>query len=88
MKLNWKVRLKNKIWVGSFLAFIVTTVFTVLGMFDVYPNITEDRVLAIVNQAVNLLSMLGILVDPTTEGFGDSQRALGYEEPWKDSEEE
>jgi phi LC3 family holin len=35
-----------------------------------------------------LLVILGIVVDPTTVGVGDSKRALGYEEPWKDQSEE
>ena len=29
-----------------------------------------------------LLALLGIVVDPTTEGIGDSERALGYDEPY------
>lgn len=88
MKLNWKVRFKNKVWVTSFFAFLISTVFTFLGMFDVYPSVTENQVLDIVNQAINLLSLLGILIDPTTAGLGDSERALSYQEPYKDIEEE
>ena len=31
-----------------------------------------------------LLVILGIVVDPTTAGVGDSHRAMGYEEPYRD----
>ena len=31
-----------------------------------------------------LLVILGIVVDPTTAGVGDSKRAMSYEEPWED----
>ena len=30
------------------------------------------------------LGLIGVLVDPTTEGLSDSVRAMGYEEPWVD----
>lgn len=87
MKLNWKVRFKNKVWVTSFFAFLVSTVFTFFQMFDVYPSVTENQIIGLVNQGINLLSLLGILVDPTTAGMGDSERAMGYEEPYSDPEE-
>ena len=40
-----------------------------------------DKLLAVVNAVFALLSILGVVVDPTTQGVGDSQRALGYVEP-------
>ena len=33
-----------------------------------------------------LLVILGIVVDPTTAGVGDSVRAMGYDKPWEDEE--
>jgi phi LC3 family holin len=32
-----------------------------------------------------LLTALGLVVDFTTEGVNDSNRAMSYEEPWDDS---
>ena len=34
--------------------------------------------------AITLCVILGIVVDPTTAGVNDSQRAMSYEEPWQD----
>ena len=34
-----------------------------------------------------LLVILGIVVDPTTAGVGDSRRAMRYEEPYRDNPE-
>jgi phi LC3 family holin len=42
------------------------------------------KLLAVVDAVFALLVVLGIVVDPTTVGVGDSKRALGYEEPWTD----
>ena len=87
-KINWKVRFKNKTWLGMFIALIIGFVFGILKLFDVYPPITENQVLNIVNQVLTFLGLIGVLVDPTTAGIGDSDRAMSYEEPWVDEEEE
>ena len=85
-KINWKVRFKNKVWLTSFIALIVSFVFTLLAIFDVYPKVTQNTILHIVNQLLEFLALIGVIVDPTTEGLGDSQRALSYNEPWHDEE--
>ena len=38
------------------------------------------------NALFAVLVILGIVVDPTTEGVHDSKRAMSYEEPWSDAE--
>ena len=83
MKINWKVRLKNKVWLGSFLSLIVGFVYSMLALFDVYPEVTESLVLQLLNQVLTFLGLIGVIVDPTTAGVGDSERAMGYEEPYK-----
>lgn len=84
MKLNWKVRFRNKTWLTSFLAAIVTFAYTILGMFDIYPEVTRNDVGEIINSLLMFLSLIGVIVDPTTSGLGDSMRALSYEEPYVD----
>lgn len=85
MKMNWKVRFRNKTWLTMFISLIVGFVFNMLKLFDVVPVFTENMVMNIVGQVLTLLGLLGVLVDPTTAGIGDSERAMGYEEPWKDA---
>lgn len=84
MKINWKVRFKNKIWLGSFLSLIVSFVYSLLGLFDIFPEVTQNNVLEMMNQVLKILGLIGVLVDPTTAGLGDSERAMGYAEPWVD----
>ena len=84
MKMNWKVRFKNKVWLGMFLSLIVGFVFNMLKLFEVYPPFTENAVLNIVNQVLTFLGLIGVIVDPTTAGIEDSNRAMSYEEPWVD----
>ena len=88
MKINWKVRFKNKVWLTSFVTLIVSFVYSILQMLDITPSFAKGMVMQIINQALMILSMMGVIVDPTTEGLGDSKRALSYEEPWVDEPEE
>ena len=43
-----------------------------------------DKLLAVVNAVFALLAILGIAIDPTTEGMGDSQQAMSYTKPKED----
>ena len=81
MKINWKVRLKNKVWLGSFCSLVVGFVYSMLALFDVFPEVTQSLVLQLMNQVLTFLGLIGVIVDPTTAGIGDSERAMGYEEP-------
>ena len=56
-----------------------------LGLFDIFPDVTRNNVIEILNQILTFLGLIGVLVDPTTAGLGDSERAMGYDEPWDDS---
>ena len=85
--MNWKVRFKNKTWLFMFLNLIIGFVYGLLRLFDVYPPITENQIVNIVNQVLTFLGLVGVLVDPTTAGIGDSDRAMGYIEPWDDDRE-
>jgi len=83
-KINWKVRFRNKIWLGSFLSLIVGFIYSMLALFDIFPQVTQNLVVQLLNQVLTFLGLIGVIVDPTTAGLGDSERALGYEEPWDD----
>ena len=82
--INWKVRFRNKTWLTMFISLVVGFVFNILRLFDVSPVVTESLVMNIAGQILTLLGLVGVIVDPTTAGVGDSERALGYEEPWED----
>ena len=87
MKLNWKVRFKNKVWLGSFLSLIVGFIYSMLSLFDIFPEVTQSLVLQLINQVLTFLGLIGVIVDPTTAGLGDSDRAMSYAVPWDDNVE-
>lgn len=78
MKLNLKARFKNKAFVIVFVTLIITFVYQILGIFDVVPSVSEDTAMNIATIIINFLATLGVLVDPTTPGISDSERALTY----------
>ena len=85
---NWKVRIKNKMfWIALIPAILllVQTVCSVFGIELDFGNL-QGKLLAVVNALFAVLVILGIVADPTTEGLKDSQRALGYEKPFSDKD--
>lgn len=78
MKINLKARLKNKMFVLSASALLVSFVYQMLSAFDIVPKITESEITGLITMAVNVLALLGVVVDPTTEGINDSDRAMTY----------
>lgn len=88
MKINWRVRFKNPTWLTMFISLIVGFVFNILRLFDIVPSFTQNQVMEIVSQVLTFLGLIGVLVDPTTEGIGDSKRAMQYDKPWVDEVEE
>ena len=85
MKINWKVRFKNKVWLGSFLSLVIGFIYSLLALFDVFPAVTQNLVVQLLNQVLTFLGLIGVIVDPTTAGVGDSERAMGYTKPWDDN---
>ena len=83
MKINWKVRFKNKTWLITILITILAFIYQILGMFDIVPPITQDMATQLVTIVINMLVAIGVVIDPTTAGTSDSEDALKYEEPKK-----
>lgn len=79
--MNWKIRFKNPVFVTSFVAFCVSTVYQALAMFDIAPTVTESEIMQIVAAVVQVLTLVGVLTDPTTPKVADSERAMQYIAP-------
>lgn len=89
MKVNWKVRLKNKaFWIAAIPAVLLLVQVTaaVFGLEFDFGDL-GNKLLAVVNAAFALLAILGIVADPTTSGLSDSSRAMNYTEPVKSEAE-
>ena len=78
MQINWRIRFRNAPWLIGLIGTIVAFVYQILGLFEVVPAIGQDDITQIVGLVVNVLIALGVLVDPTTKGVTDSDRAMTY----------
>lgn len=81
MKINWKLRFKNKATVTALIACTVAFIYQILGILGITAPISEEQTTQVLGLLVNLMTAVGILIDPTTAGASDSERALEYKEP-------
>nr|DAZ83042.1 MAG TPA: holin [Caudoviricetes sp.] len=91
MNMNIKVRVRNPwFWVG-----VVSVAITAIGVdpqtFTSWAAVWEG-IKAVLSNPVQLVTMclavLSVFIDPTTAGVGDSEKALTYDAPRKDSHED
>lgn len=83
MNINWRVRIKNKaFWVALIpaLLLLIQQVCAVVGVQLDFGEL-QAQLVDIVGTVFTLLAILGIVADPTTAGVGDSEQAMGYDEP-------
>ena len=81
--INWKVRIKNKIfWLAIIPAILILAqaVAAVFGYTLDFKDISA-KLIAVVEAVFSVLAILGVVVDPTTEGIEDSKLAMTYDEP-------
>lgn len=84
MKLNLKVRIKNKyFWLAAIpaLLLVIKSVLILFGV-DVDTEVVNSNLQQVVVAVFSFLSLLGVVNDPTTEGLSDSARAMTYDEPF------
>lgn len=88
MKINWKVRFKNPVFIAQLVLSIITPILAYVGMSA--SDITSWTILGqLLIGAISNPYVLGLVAvsvwncinDPTTEGISDSERALTYEKP-------
>lgn len=80
MKINWKLRLKNKTVLTAIIATLVGAVYAIASQLGFDLPKTQDEVLVGFGALITILQLVGIIADPTTVGVSDSERALSYEE--------
>ena len=83
MKITWLVRIKNRsFWIAIIPATLVL-IQVIANVFGYTLDLGDlgNKLIDVVNAVFVVLSILGIVVDPTTEGVSDSRQALGYEKP-------
>ncbi len=83
MKINWTVRLKNKTFWLALVPAVLLLIQVVAAVFgiDLKLDALGDKLLAVVNALFAVLTILGVVADPTTAGVSDSRQAMEYDKP-------
>ncbi len=84
MKINLKVRLKNKTFWLTVIPAIITVIYALLSLLDIVPAIAEETAVKGFYAIISILTVLGVVIDPTTKGLNDSDRAMSYDVPYED----
>lgn len=75
MKINWKTRLKNKtFWLALVPAILLLAQVVAVPFgykFDI--DLINKQLLDIVNAAFGVLTIIGVVADPTTAGITDKE---------------
>ena len=81
--INWTVRIKNKNFWLAVIPAVLLLVQTVAAVFGYSLDLGEigNRLIAVINAVFGVLVVLGVVVDPTTAGVSDSNRAMNYKKP-------
>lgn len=62
--------------------------YQICGIVGIVPPIAEDEIKQLCGLLVNVLIAVGVVVDPTTAGIGDSSTAMEYVIPNPDNDPE
>lgn len=81
MKINWRVRIRNKTWLLTFIPAVLTLVYRALNVLGIAPHIAQEQLLELATMLVGILVLLGVVIDPTTKGGSDSELAMTYKKP-------
>lgn len=86
MKINWRVRFKNKFFWLALVPAVLLVAQIVSGWFgyELAADVIGQEATNTINAVFGLLVILGIVVDPTTDGVEDSNQALRYQRPKKE----
>lgn len=81
--INWLVRIKNKNFWLTLIPAVLLLIQVVAAVFGYTLDLGDlgNKLLAVVNALFAVLSILGIVTDPTTKGITDSAQAMTYEKP-------
>lgn len=83
MRINWIVRIKNKTFWLSIIPAVLLLITSVANVFGYKLDLSDlqSKLLGVVEAVFVVLTVLGVVVDHTTKGLSDSDRAMTYDEP-------
>lgn len=80
-KINWRIRFKNPAFVMGLVSAVLLLIQQLANLIGFeFSEALSQEVQTIANTMLSILVALGVMIDPTTKGTKDSERALEYQE--------
>lgn len=79
MNINWKIRIHSKTFWISMTSLLLVLANQVAAIFGYDISIYNEQVTNLTETVLAILGLVGVVVDPTTKGLSDSERAMNYE---------
>lgn len=91
MKINWKVRFSNPVFIAQIVMAVFIPILAYMGL-TAQDLTTWGKLFSLLLEAVSnpyvlvlvVVSVYNSITDPTVAGISDSRQALGYQKPRKD----
>lgn len=83
MKINWKVRIRNKNFWLSLIPTVLLLIQAIASVFGFSLDLGDlgNKIVSVVDVAFVALAIIGVVNDPTTRGISDSDQAMTYDKP-------
>ena len=82
MKINWMIRLQHKPFLLALFSLVLLLAQQVAAVFGYdLTSMMSEQLTTILNTVLSILVLMGVIVDPTTRGTSDSERARMYRRP-------
>lgn len=83
MKINWKIRILDQQFWLEIVPAVLLLVQVVAQLIGFELNLSElgSKLVSVINAVFVVLTIIGVVRDPTTPGMSDSERAMQYVEP-------
>jgi len=83
MNVNWRVRISNPNFWTSLIPALLLLVQAVAALFGWTIDLADiqGKLIIVVDALFTVLAIIGLVNDPTTATFNDSELAMTYEEP-------
>lgn len=83
MKINWTVRIKNKAFWLAIIPALLLLAQQICSLFGIAVEVAglSEQLISILGTVFAILTLLGVVTDPTTSGMFDSDRAMTYNKP-------
>lgn len=93
MKINWKVRFSNPVFVAQIIMAVFIPILAYMGLtaqdLTTWAMVAKVLFESLSNPYVLILVVVSVynsITDPTVAGLSDSKQALRYDKPKKDSD--